>query len=71
MLVNAPGFGAAWETAKKKAHEEMLEEEQGKSLPKRLFRRFFGGGNKGEAADSDHLLEDGGEEADKEKEKKD
>lgn len=45
MMVNAPGFAAAWETAKVKAQDEIREEEGGKSLPKRLFRKFFGGSN--------------------------
>ncbi len=44
MLLNAPGFGAAWEAAKHRAHEELAEESQGRSLPKRIFRKFFGGG---------------------------
>ena len=43
MVVNAPGFGSAWETAKAAAHEEIQEEERGKSLPRRLFRKFFPG----------------------------
>jgi len=42
MMVNAPGFAPAWETAKTRAQEELREEDAGKSLPKRLFRKFFG-----------------------------
>ena len=42
MLINAPGFAPAWETAKSAAHGEMREEEAGRSLPKRVFSRFFG-----------------------------
>ncbi len=46
MMINAPGFAPAWETAKSAAAEELAEEESGKSLPKRLFRRLFGAGVK-------------------------
>ena len=50
MVVNAPGFAPAWESAKDAAHHELREEEQGKSLPRRIFRKFFaGGGGNGEA----------------------
>jgi len=45
MMINAPGFAPAWETAKAAAAEELAEEAAGKSLPKRLFRKFFGNGN--------------------------
>lgn len=43
MTINAPGFGGAWESAKSAAHDEVLEEERGKSIPKRIFRRLFRG----------------------------
>ncbi len=43
MMVNAPGFAGAWESAKSAANAEMEEEERGKSLPRRLFRKFFPG----------------------------
>lgn len=46
MMVSAPGFAAAWENAKSDAMHEMVEEEQGRSLPKRLFRKIFGAGAK-------------------------
>jgi hypothetical protein len=42
MVVRAPGFAPAWETAKSEAAEEVAQEETGKSLPKRLFNRLFG-----------------------------
>jgi len=42
LMISAPGFGAAWETAKAHAVDEIQAEEQGKFLPKRIFRRFFG-----------------------------
>jgi len=42
MVVNAPGFAAAWENAKTAAAAEMEQEDAGKSLPKRIFRRWFG-----------------------------
>lgn len=44
MLISAPGFAPAWETAKSDAHHELTEEESGKSQPKRIFSRLFGGG---------------------------
>jgi|SRR5687767_6534259 hypothetical protein len=50
MLINVPGFAPAWETAKSDAHHELSEEEAGKSTPKRLFSRLFGGGNAATAA---------------------
>jgi hypothetical protein len=43
MLINVPGFAPAWETAKSEAHLELAEEESGRSAPKRLFSRLFGG----------------------------
>jgi hypothetical protein len=43
MLINVPGFAPAWETAKSEAHSELVEEESGKSAPKRIFARLFGG----------------------------
>ena len=48
MVMNAPGFAQAWEKAKESAYDELEEEEQGKSLPRRIFKHFFGksgGGN--------------------------
>jgi hypothetical protein len=45
MLNNVPGFAPAWETAKTEAHNELAEEEAGRSAPKRLFSRLFGGGS--------------------------
>ena len=42
MVVNAPGFAAAWENAKAAAVSEMEAEDAGKSLPKRIFSRWFG-----------------------------
>ena len=44
MLISAPGFAPAWETAKSDAHHELSEEESGRSQPKRIFSRLFGGG---------------------------
>jgi predicted phage tail protein len=44
MLINAPGFAPAWETAKSQAHNELAEEEAGRQAPKRIFARLFGGG---------------------------
>lgn len=42
MMLQAPGFAAAWETAKAQASDELTAEDAGKSLPKRLFNRLFG-----------------------------
>lgn len=41
MTINAPGFAQAWERAKDGAADELQEEERGKSIPRRIFRRFF------------------------------
>lgn len=43
MIVAAPGFAAPWEQAKQAAHQEIADEETGKTAPRRLFQRFFGG----------------------------
>jgi hypothetical protein len=51
MMINAPGFAPAWENAKSEAASEVAEEDKGNALPKRIFRKFFGG-NKGEAVDA-------------------
>ncbi len=45
MTVAAPGFAGPWEQAKEAAHLELADEEGGKSAPRTLFQRFFGGGN--------------------------
>lgn len=42
MTIAAPGFAAPWEQAKQAAHQEMADEDAGKSTPRRLFQRFFG-----------------------------
>jgi len=41
MVVNAPGFAQAWEKAKEAALAELEAEESGKSLPRRIFKKFF------------------------------
>jgi len=45
MMVAAPGFAGPWEQAKQSAYHDLLEEDSGKSSPKRFFQRFFGAGN--------------------------
>ncbi len=50
MILNAPGFAQAWESAKSVAMDEVLEEERGKSLPRRIFRKFLKGGSVKEAS---------------------
>ena len=42
MMIQAPGFAGAWESAKAAAVDELTAEDQGRSLPKRLFSRIFG-----------------------------
>lgn len=49
MLIQVPGFAPAWETAKAEAHTELVEEENGRSAPRRIFSRLFGG-NSGQTA---------------------
>jgi len=43
MMIQAPGFAGAWESAKAASHDELVLEERGKSLPKKIFRKFFRG----------------------------
>lgn len=45
MVVNAPGFAQAWEKAKEAALGELEAEESGKSLPRRIFKKFFSKGS--------------------------
>ena len=59
MMINAPGFAPAWENAKSQAAEEVSEEDKGNALPKRIFRKFFGG--KSEAVDAIEMQPDAGE----------
>lgn len=46
MLVSVPGFAPAWETAKAEAIADLEAEDAGRSLPKRVFGKWFGGQNK-------------------------
>lgn len=41
MLVSVPGFAGAWESAKSDARGELENEENGNSLPKRVFAKLF------------------------------
>ena len=41
MLVSVPGFAAVWESAKRDAQNEIESEEEGRSLPKRVFAKLF------------------------------
>ncbi|MDF1657481.1 MAG: hypothetical protein P1U58_07705 [Verrucomicrobiales bacterium] len=50
MVVNAPGFAQAWEKAKETALGELEAEESGKSLPRRIFKKFF---TKGASVDAE------------------
>ncbi|MCG8601783.1 MAG: hypothetical protein MI807_16705 [Verrucomicrobiales bacterium] len=51
MVVNAPGFAQAWEKAKEAALTEVEAEEAGKSLPRRIFKKFFS--KSGEAVEAE------------------
>ena len=42
LMINAPGFAPAWENAKSQAAAEVSDEDKGNTLPKRIFRKFFG-----------------------------
>ncbi len=62
LMIHAPGFAPAWESAKAEAHRELESEERGKSIPKRFFTKIFGtGGENGSyrEGDSHHMLEAG------------
>ena len=50
MMISAPGFAAAWETAKAESAREVESEESGKSVPKRFFTKLFGVGADAEEA---------------------
>jgi cell division protein FtsB len=43
MLVSVPGFAPAWEGAKSAAQSELADEEAGRSAPKSVFSKIFGG----------------------------
>jgi regulator of replication initiation timing len=49
MIVNAPGFAAAWELAKSSALSQIESEERGESLPVRIFRKLVSSGGQGTA----------------------
>lgn len=59
MLVSVPGFAPAWENAKSAAIGELEDEEAGRSLPKKVFARFFGTGRKDEMPGGDKVLIEG------------
>ncbi len=48
VLVAVPGFAAAWEDAKHAAQAELEAEEAGRSMPRRVISRLFGGSPQGE-----------------------
>ncbi len=41
MVTSSPGFPAVWEEAKRSAVEEVQNEENGRSLPKRVFQALL------------------------------
>jgi hypothetical protein len=45
MMINAPGFAPAWETAKSQALAQIETEEKGMSFPRKLFRKLMGSSN--------------------------
>jgi hypothetical protein len=53
MMIHAPGFAAAWETAKADAVRDLEAEERGESMPRRLFTRLFGSSHNGEFKDAE------------------
>lgn len=55
LLVSVPGFAPAWENAKQVAQAELVEEEAGRSLSKRVFGKIFTAAARPEA---DKLLSD-------------
>lgn len=69
MVMSAPGFAQAWESAKESAVGEIEEEERGKSLPRRIFRKFFSGSGQGDGEKLLTVKESEVEEAEVEKEK--
>lgn len=42
LVVSVPGFASAWEKAKEEAESEVAEEEQGRSIPRKVFNKLFG-----------------------------
>jgi hypothetical protein len=40
LTETSPGFPAAWENAKREAQSEVIAEEAGQTLPKRIFQKF-------------------------------
>lgn len=42
MFVSVPGFAPAWDSAKNSALSDLEDEEGGRSIPKRVFAKFFG-----------------------------
>ena len=57
MMMQAPGFAPAWEAAKAAAADEVINEDQGRSLPRRLFNRLFGTGT-AHRDDTTRLIQD-------------
>jgi hypothetical protein len=58
MLISVPGFAPAWEGAKSIAHNELAEEEAGRSIPQRVFTKFFGAGQPGQKPEPEKVLTD-------------
>lgn len=69
MTMKAPGFAQAWVSAKEGAVEEIEEEERGKSLPRRIFRKFFSGPGHGDGEKLLTMKESDVQDAEVEKEK--
>lgn len=42
LILQAPGFAQAWETAKQEALAEIESQSAGASLPRKVFRKLFG-----------------------------
>ena len=59
LFMTVPGFAPAWETAKAEAAAELAEEEAGRSTPRRIFTRLFGGGDKAQLTSREPAREGG------------
>jgi hypothetical protein len=57
MVSSSPGFPAVWEEAKKSAIGDLEQEENGRSLPKRVFNALL---NRPSSRSSDQLHDGGG-----------
>jgi hypothetical protein len=57
MVARSPGFPAAWEEAKRSSVQELESEENGNSLPRRVFNALLNRPSKAESAAEDRQSE--------------